>query len=90
MQINRSRRDFLATLSAAGATSIVGARKLLADEAPPEVTTVRLVKQLGVCMAPQEIAEDLLRAEGFTDVQLCTAAFCAGEADRPGGRGHRA
>ena len=31
MQINRSRRDFLATLSAAGATSIVGARKLLAE-----------------------------------------------------------
>ena len=89
MQINRSRRDFLATLSAAGATSIVGARKLLADEAPPEVTTVRLVKQLGVCTAPQELPR-------ICCVQKASRTFSMygrllrRRSDRPGGRGHRA
>ena len=41
MQIIRSRRDFLASLSAAGAASVLGARASLADEGPPEVTTIR-------------------------------------------------
>jgi NitT/TauT family transport system substrate-binding protein len=68
MQIILSRRNFLAGLSAAAPAGVLGATKLFADEAPPEVTTVRLVKQLGVCTAPQEIAEELLRAEGFTEV----------------------
>ena len=42
MHIMQSRRDFLAGLSAAGAASILGARASLADEGPPEVTTIRL------------------------------------------------
>ena len=37
-----------------------------AQEAPPETTTVRLGKIYGICIAPQYVAEDLLRAEGFT------------------------
>jgi len=40
-----------------------------AQEAPPETTTVRLGKIYGICIAPQYVAEDLLRAEGFTDVR---------------------
>jgi NitT/TauT family transport system substrate-binding protein len=69
MQIIQSRRDFLASLSAAGAASVLGAQSSLADEPPPETTTVRLVKQLGTCTAPQYLAEELLRAERFTDVR---------------------
>ena len=44
MQIIQSRRDFLATLSAAGAAGVLGARTSLADEGPPETTTIRLAQ----------------------------------------------
>jgi NitT/TauT family transport system substrate-binding protein len=69
MQIIQSRRDFLASVSAAGAAGVLGARVPLADEGPPEVTTIRLPYNNNVCIAPTNIADDLLRAEGFTDVQ---------------------
>jgi hypothetical protein len=36
MDLIQSRRDFLASLSAAGAASVLGARASLADEGPPE------------------------------------------------------
>jgi NitT/TauT family transport system substrate-binding protein len=36
---------------------------------PPETTTLRLLRETGrICWAPQYVAEDLLRGEGFTDV----------------------
>src|SRR2546430_9854086 len=42
-------------------------------EPPPETTTIRLYRppttNAGLCVAPQLVAEDLLRAEGFTHVQ---------------------
>jgi len=40
-----------------------------AAEGALETTKVRLFKTLGVCLAPQYVAEGLLRAEGFTDVE---------------------
>jgi NitT/TauT family transport system substrate-binding protein len=69
MPVIHSRRDFLASLSAAGAAGILGARGSLADEGPPEVTTIRLRHDPSICAAPLFIAEDLLRAEGFTRIQ---------------------
>ena len=69
MHIMQSRRDFLATLSAAGAAGVLGARASLADEGPPETTTIRIGKLGGICLAPQYVADELLRAEGFTDVR---------------------
>jgi len=68
-----SRRDFLATVAAAGAVSALGARASLADEGPPETTTLRVRRDPSICVAPQYIAEDLLRAEGFTDVRYVPA-----------------
>src|SRR5262249_29640777 len=41
----------------------------LAAEGPFETTTVRLSKDLANCEAPLDIAEEFLRAEGFTDVR---------------------
>ena len=73
MQIIQSRRDFLTTLSVAGAASVLGARAPLADEGPLETTTVRLVRTSGICVAPIYIAEELLRAEGFTDISYVSA-----------------
>jgi NitT/TauT family transport system substrate-binding protein len=69
MQTGQSRRHFLASLSAAGAASVMGARRSLADAGPPEVTTIRLSKIPGICIAPQYVVEELLRAEGFTEVR---------------------
>jgi NitT/TauT family transport system substrate-binding protein len=63
----QSRRDFLASTSLAAAAGIVGTRTPLADEGPPEVTALRLGRYPNICGAPVVIAEDLLRAEGFTE-----------------------
>jgi NitT/TauT family transport system substrate-binding protein len=69
MQIIQSRRDFLAGLSAAGAAGVFGARSSLADEGPPEVTTLRLSTYPNICLAPGFISDDLLHAEGFSDIR---------------------
>ncbi len=68
MPIVHSRRDFLASLSAAGAAGVLGPRNVLAEEGPPETTTLRLGHDPTICVAPGRIAEALLRAEGFTDI----------------------
>ena len=72
MQISQTRRKFIASISAAGAAGVLGSGSSLADEGPPEVTTVRLSKIPGICVAPQYVVEELLRAEGFTDVRYVT------------------
>ncbi|HEU4930009.1 MAG TPA: twin-arginine translocation signal domain-containing protein, partial [Candidatus Krumholzibacteria bacterium] len=69
LQIIQSRRDFLASASLAVAASLLGARPSLGDEPAPEVTTIRFGKIPGICIAPQYVASELLRAEGFTDVR---------------------
>jgi NitT/TauT family transport system substrate-binding protein len=68
MHIMQSRRGFMACASASGAALFVG-RPSFADELPPETTTVRLLKIPGICIAPQYVAEELLRTEGFNDVR---------------------
>ncbi len=68
MQIMQSRRHFLASVSAAGAAGVLGARASLADEGPPETTTVRIPRVPGICLAPLYVSQELLLAEGFTDV----------------------
>jgi NitT/TauT family transport system substrate-binding protein len=69
MQWTPSRRRVLATFSSATAAGLIGSAKGLTQEAPPETTTIRLVKIPGICVAPQYVAEGLLRTEGFTDIQ---------------------
>ena len=73
MRIPLTRRRFLTTLSFAGAAGFVGAPRALAAEGTLETTTVRIVKEPGICIAPQYVAERLLRAEGFTDVRYVEA-----------------
>src|SRR5262245_47741376 len=68
MQSTQSRRRFLATLSSAGAAGLIGASNSVANEGPPETTTIRLAKNQSLCIQPQYVAEDLLRAEGFSTV----------------------
>jgi NitT/TauT family transport system substrate-binding protein len=74
MHIMQSRRDFLSTVSAASMAGVLGGRAPLADEEPPETTTIRLSFTSGICFAPLDVAEAFLRAEGFTDVQYVRAS----------------
>jgi NitT/TauT family transport system substrate-binding protein len=81
MAIVQTRRRFLTALSAVGAAGLVRAPRALAAEAALDTTTVRLPKVLGVCVSPQYAAEELLRAEGFTDIRYVeTPAAAVAEA----------
>jgi NitT/TauT family transport system substrate-binding protein len=65
-----NRRGFIGALSAGGAAALGGGRPRSADaEPPPETTRIRLFKWRSICVTPQFIADDLLKTEGFTDVQ---------------------
>jgi NitT/TauT family transport system substrate-binding protein len=63
-----TRRHFLTTLAAAGAGGVLGPPRAIAAEPPPEVTTIRINKSPSICVAPQHVAEEFLRAEGFADI----------------------
>jgi NitT/TauT family transport system substrate-binding protein len=65
-----NRREFLGmTLAATGGLFGLKPRQVNA-EPPPETTTLRLVQApTSICEAPQYVAEELLRSEGFTLVQ---------------------
>jgi len=67
----QTRRGFLTTLSLAGAAIFAGVPPLQAAEEQLETTTVRFINYgvLPICLAPQSVAEPLLRAEGFTDIR---------------------
>jgi len=79
-----SRREFLRTSALFGASA--GSMALLsacgvsptqvgAQSGELETTMVKLANYPGVCLAPLFMAEDLLRAEGFTDVQYVGSEF---------------
>jgi NitT/TauT family transport system substrate-binding protein len=74
MHISQSRRDFLTALSAAGAAGVFGGRGSLADEGPPETTTIRIFRDPSICIAPGFISKELLRAEGFTDIRYVSTS----------------
>lgn len=69
MVLLQRRRDFAATLAWGGAAALAGATGAHADEGRLETTSVRLLKESGICDAPLYVAGELLRADGFTDVQ---------------------
>jgi NitT/TauT family transport system substrate-binding protein len=76
MPIIQGRRRFLSSLALAGAAglggtgavTLSGARSSAAAEPPPEITTIRFQNDLNTCIAPLTVQE-LLRAEGFTDIR---------------------
>jgi NitT/TauT family transport system substrate-binding protein len=64
------RRALLRGAVAAGVAATLAARARTADaEPPPETTRVTLLQTASMCQAPQYVAEDLLRGEGFTEVR---------------------
>jgi NitT/TauT family transport system substrate-binding protein len=85
-----SRRRFLTTLASTGAAGLLAPGSVSAQEAPPETTTIRMAAKAGsTCVAPQYVAEELLRQEGFTDIQYLASdagpkqakAIASGEVD---------
>jgi NitT/TauT family transport system substrate-binding protein len=67
MSQTQTRRRLLAGFSGIGAAAFMPAPTLAAER--PEVTSVRLPKAESICVAPQDVVADLLRAEGFTDIR---------------------
>jgi NitT/TauT family transport system substrate-binding protein len=67
----QSRRRFLTSTALAAGAAFVS-QPARAAEPPPEVTTVRLTRTPALCVAPTYVAEELLRAEGFTTVEYKT------------------
>ena len=82
-----NRRTCLSALTAAMAAGAF--RPRFADaEPPPETTRIRLSQIAGICVAPQYVAHELLKVEGFKDVQYVTIketnpypAFISGDID---------
>src|ERR1700724_1537769 len=89
MTIMQTRRRFLTMTALAGGAGCFRSSRALATEGALETTTVRILKNPGICIAPQYVAEELLFAEGFTDVRYVdqgptldlSVKIGAGEAD---------
>jgi len=73
--VRRGRREFMKGLTAvAGATGLFGYdMRLAVAEPPPETTKIRLIHAPDICLAPQYLAEELLRLEGFSQVEYARA-----------------
>jgi NitT/TauT family transport system substrate-binding protein len=70
-----TRREFIRQAGLLGAAGTLGpVSSALANEPPPETKRIRLMQIGGICVAPQYVAERLLPAEGFSDVQYVKEA----------------
>jgi NitT/TauT family transport system substrate-binding protein len=100
----QNRRRFLTDVAFAGAAGLAGggvglagvgaflggSGQSFAAEPPPEITAIRLAKVSISCVAPQYVAEELLRGEGFTDIHYVELEGDIGKRGIPAmiGRGH--
>ena len=73
MKRMQTRRRFLTTFSLAGTAGLLHAPRAWATDGPPETTSVRFMRTPSICHAPEFVVEDLLRAEGFTDIRYVEA-----------------
>jgi len=89
-RVSWSRREFVRGLSLAGTAGFLGVgADSVAAEPPPETRRIRLVRIPSICRAPQYVADDLLRGQGFTAIEYVpkagggasVMALAAGEAD---------
>ena len=69
--LNQRRRMFLKGVAAlTGSTGLLGYDpRFAAAEPPPETTKIRLLHNPFICVAPEYLAEDLLRLEGFDKIE---------------------
>ena len=79
MPIIQTRRRFISSVALAGAAGLLHDPRVAAAEGDLETPTVRMVRCPGaICVAPQNLSEELLRAEGFTDVHYVDASPTGG------------
>ena len=64
-----NRGDFLTGTSMMGAAALLGLPRSAAAEPPPETKKIRLVHAPAICLSPQYLAEELLRLEGFSEIE---------------------
>ena len=64
-----TRRDFLSRTTALGAASLLGWPAISRAEPPPETTRFRIAHGPFICYAPQLLAEEFLRMEGFKEIE---------------------
>ena len=76
MATMQTRRRVLGGLAMAASAAVLPLRRAAALEPPPETSTVRLQKP-GLCVSSLYIAEELLRAEGLTDIRYVDASMGA-------------
>ena len=69
-----------------GAISRGGGGKSFAAEPPPEVSMIRIDSGPIVCIAPQFVAEELLRSEGFIDIRFDRFGHRVADAEIGAGR----
>jgi NitT/TauT family transport system substrate-binding protein len=69
MASRQTRRRFVGCVSAAAAAELIAIASARSAEPPPETSRIRLARDPTICVAPGQIVETLLRAEGFTDVR---------------------
>src|ERR1700730_10982693 len=65
------RRDFVLSAAATASAGLIWSAQRLraqAQEGPPETTTIRLAKTPSLCVMPQYVVDELLAAEGVTQV----------------------
>ncbi len=69
------RRKFVKDVALAGAAGVLGfGREVLAAEPPPETNRIRIAQIPDNCYAPQYMAEEMLRGEGFSNLQYVQVA----------------
>jgi len=84
-----TRRAFLGGLTLAATIGCLGPRPMPISAAqPPETTRIRLVHDPSICVTPQYLAEELLRADGFSEVQYVGDRRLWHQGDRRWRRGH--
>lgn len=67
--LTASRREFLSRTCALGAATLLAYPLTVTAEPPPETTKLRLVHGPFVCFTPLYLAEELLRLEGFSEIE---------------------
>ena len=77
MRIIQNRRRFLTTLSLAGARRSFAARQRWPPRDPSKQPQCAYADPRDL-PAPQYVAEELLRAEGFTDIRFVDAPIYSG------------
>ena len=70
MSIMQTRRRFLCSAALAGSACMLPSLGARAADQRPETTTIRLGKASAICTMPQMIPQQLLEAEGFTDIRF--------------------